>query len=460
MLRRTRTTKKLARRIDLQYFTRSHPFRRWRFWLSVAVPVLALGWLLAQRAQGGQKVYSSGPLAQSHAVFTQQCNLCHVSRAGVFTKAVRDEACLTCHDAPAHQARQVFTPSCSSCHLEHKGSLRLAATSDNSCTQCHAQLRARDGQPHYALAISAFDRDHPEFGVLRTGAADPGQIRLNHYLHLQPDLLGPNNRRVQMSCDDCHRASTANASDASWPYAANANDKPDPRAIQESSSARPLPSMQTIRFASHCSGCHTLQFDQRFGDLQVPHDRPDVVHAFVTRALTQYIAAHPAAIREVEPPNRQLPERIRLLPVARNASEWVQFRTEEAEWLLWTKTCKQCHVLTEAGSATPAIAQSNIPQRWLAHAEFDHRAHAMMSCTSCHARTPGSHETSDVLLPGIQTCQQCHKESASRDTAEGRCFECHAYHDWSRANRTKGRFTIPELRGTARLESPSASPSQ
>ena len=74
MLRRSRTTKKLAKRIDLQYFTRPHALRRWRFWLSVAVPVIALGWLVTQRAQGGQKVYSSGPLSASHAVFTQQCS--------------------------------------------------------------------------------------------------------------------------------------------------------------------------------------------------------------------------------------------------------------------------------------------------------------------------------------------------------------------------------------------------
>src|SRR5215470_11134913 len=121
MLRRIRTTKKLAKRIDLQYFKRPHPLRRWRFWLSVGVPLLALGWLMTQRAQGGQKAYSSGPLSASHAVFTQQCSLCHVSRAGAFLKEVSDGACLSCHDAPAHHTNQTFTPACSSCHLEHKG---------------------------------------------------------------------------------------------------------------------------------------------------------------------------------------------------------------------------------------------------------------------------------------------------------------------------------------------------
>jgi hypothetical protein len=448
MLRRTRTTKKLARRIDLQYFTRPHPFRSWRFWLSVAVPVLALGWLLTQRAQGGQKVYSSGPLSQSHAVFTQQCNLCHVAQAGVFSKAVRDQACLTCHDAPLHQARQVFTPACSSCHLEHQGALRLAATSDRSCTQCHSRLQTRNGPPQYSRSIEAFDHDHPEFSPLSPNKQDPGQIRLNHYLHLQPNLLGLNNQRVQMTCEDCHRATGSNEP---WPYAGSQSEATEVGSTAPNRSIRSDAYMAPIRFANHCSGCHTLQFDRRFADLQVPHDRPELVHAFLTKQFEQYIGQHPSSIHEVEPPNRQLPERIRIRPVARNAAEWIGFRVEQAEWLLWTKTCKQCHVLTETGGPVPEVAKSNITARWLPHAEFDHHAHRMMSCVACHARAQESHDTADVLLPGIQTCRQCHRESSSKDVAESRCFECHQYHDWTKAKRNKSRFTIPELRGTAQL---------
>ena len=140
MLRRTRTTKKLAKRIDLQYFANPHPFRRWRFWLSVAVPVIALGWFVTQRAQGGQKVYSSGQLSHAHAVFTQQCTFCHVAQAGAFTTRVTDKACLACHDAPTHHANQAFTPTCTTCHVEHKGAMRLQETADAACTQCHAKL--------------------------------------------------------------------------------------------------------------------------------------------------------------------------------------------------------------------------------------------------------------------------------------------------------------------------------
>ena len=46
---RTRTTKKLAQRIDLNYFKRPTPLKRAKFWLSVAVPALALVWIALAR---------------------------------------------------------------------------------------------------------------------------------------------------------------------------------------------------------------------------------------------------------------------------------------------------------------------------------------------------------------------------------------------------------------------------
>jgi hypothetical protein len=482
MLRRSRTTKKLAKRIDLQYFTRPHVFRRWRFWLSVAVPVIALGWFVTQRAQGGQKVYSSGPLAASHAAFTQQCSLCHVARAGNFATQVSDEACLNCHDAPAHHANQSFTPACSSCHVEHKGVRLLSATSNSSCSQCHADLQTRDGQPQYVASIRKFAGGHPEFSPLRTGRTDPGKLKFNHYIHLQRQLMGPNNTRVEMSCDDCHRISKGNDG---WPYAANFDlsrkEKNASRGLKAvalsdsggTSEALPFPSdspiaatsasdnlhsrvsqryMPSPAFADSCAACHTLQFDKRFGNEQVPHEKPAIVHAFLLKRFGEYIATHPAAVHEVSAPDRQIPEKSRMPRVARNASEWIQFRTEDAEWLLWTKTCKQCHSLNSTEGQLPAVAPSNLTTRWLQHAEFDHQEHAMMTCASCHTNTEKSRETSEVLLPSIRTCQQCHRDDKPRESAEARCFECHQYHDWTKVKRTREKFSIPELRGVARLE--------
>jgi hypothetical protein len=141
--------------------------------------------------------------------------------------------------------------------------------------------------------------------------------------------------------------------------------------------------------------------------------------------------------------------------MAGNASEWVQFRVDDAEWLLWSKTCKQCHALKSTGGSLPEIVPSGIRTRWLDHATFDHKAHRMMACTACHAQALESHDTADVLLPGIQTCRECHRDKTrSKEVAEGRCFECHQYHDWSKARPSKHRFSIPELRGTAELQMP------
>jgi len=449
MLRRTRTTKKLAKRIDLQYFARPHPFRRWRFWLSVAIPGVALTWFLAQRAQGGQKVYSSGQLSRSHAVFTQQCALCHVTQAGAFTASVTDRACLVCHDAPAHHANQTFTPECATCHVEHKGATLLQATADRACTQCHADLRTRDGQPHYVSSITSFEKKHPDFAALRTGQADPGTVRLNHYVHLQPNSIGPNNTRVQKTCDDCHHPADARSS----PHGAEMH----PVSVTDENVSRnrdqtymPLP-----EFAKHCAACHTLQFDQRFGNDQVPHDKSEVVHVFLLKRFGEYIAAHPDAIHKINPPDRQIPERFRVPRIARNAAEWVQFRVDDAERLLYAKTCKQCHTLQTTSGPLPKIAKSNLTVRWLSHAEFDHHAHRMMSCTACHSRTSDSRETADILLPGIQTCRQCHRtQGPEKESAEGRCFECHQYHDWTKAKPTKSGFTIQQLRGDAKTPVP------
>jgi hypothetical protein len=452
MLRRIRTTKKLAKRIDLQYFKRAHPLRRWRFWLSLVVPVVALGWLVAQKTQSGQKAYSSGPLSASHAVFTQQCSLCHVTRAGAFFKEVSDDACLACHDAPVHHVNQAFTPACSSCHLEHKGSIRLANTSTVSCTQCHENLRVRDGGRHFVRSITNFDREHPDFSPSTKKLSDPGQLRLNHFLHMKPNLMGPNGKRVQMTCEDCHRLA---GEPDQLAYAGDPIPiRPAGPTSELHASVRPSP-MEPVKFAADCAGCHTLQFDTRFGPEQVPHDKPEIVHAFLVKRFQEYIRGNPAAVRMPEPPARQVPGRIRPVSMAGNASEWVRFRVDDAEWLLWSKTCKQCHVLKSIADSLPEILPSGIRTRWLEHATFDHKAHRMMACTACHAQALDSHDTADVLLPGIQTCRECHRDEArSKEVAEGRCFECHQYHDWSKTGPSKHRFTIPELRGTAELRVP------
>ncbi len=439
MAGRTRTTKKLAQRINLNYFKTLHTIPRWRRILSVVFVAVGLGWLGWHGVSGNPAPYNAGPMGHAHTMFGQKCAACHVSTAG-FQRTVTDQACLACHDGPIHHAEQTSVPACGDCHVEHKGVMRLASTSDSACTQCHANLAAKDknAAPKFAANISGFDRSHPEFAPLRDGHTDLGTIKFNHKVHLKKELRGPHGT-VQMQCVDCHRPPGANQS---WPFGLA---ELMPATFTPGQNLTNLPDrayMAPVNYMEHCSACHTLQFDRRFQE-SVPHKEAKVVNEFVVKKLTEYIAAHPEQIHTVDEPDKRLPSRP-VPPIPRNAQEWVAQRLSDSQLLLWRKACKECHSLSYApGETLPAVAKAAITTRWLQHANFDHQAHQMLVCTSCHTKTINSTETSDVLIPGIQVCQQCHREG--KNTAEVRCFECHTYHDWSKEKHPSGAFTVPQL---------------
>lgn len=435
------TTKELARRVDLNYFKNPHPFRRWRTVLSILVPLLAISWLVSSALTHNDRVYSSGKMSAGHAVLAARCDECHVKEAGSFSAKATDQACRTCHDGPLHHTNQTFTPSCSSCHTEHRGHRRLAATSDASCTQCHGNLRAVNGPTKFVSHIESFGAAHPEFAALRPGGVDPGTIKLSHVAHLKAKLLGPNGP-VQLDCGDCHRPNAANAS---WRFgSAPQTAKPVLVKSEPPSRAFARAYMAPISYANNCIACHPLQFDTRFQE-SVPHDTPEVVHAFVVTKFQQYIAAHPAELR-VTGSSRDLPQQP-LPPAVRvfTPQEWVAERVAESEQLLWRKTCTECHSLSfSTGTRLPAVAKSNITPRWFLHADFNHEKHQFLKCLECHTGAAKSQETADILLPGIQTCERCHH--AGQEAAESRCFECHTYHDWSKEQPATGTLTISQSR--------------
>jgi hypothetical protein len=470
---RVRTAKSVAKRIDLQYFTRLHPFRQWRLWLSLGLPMLALFWIFSANVIGHQSLYSSGPVSQAHAVFGNRCNLCHATKAS-FRAPVADATCLTCHDAPAHNKRQTFVPACSSCHVEHKGALRLSAIADNGCAQCHRNLKSNNGVVRFVSRVSGFDSNHPQFAALRTGR-DPGTINLNHYAHLQPTLRGPAGA-VQMKCDDCHRPLNV---DEPWPYSVATVQPASQQPVvvgaagtqerkRRSVDVGPGAYMTPIRYVNQCAACHLLQFDPLV-QVPAPHTKPELVHAFIVQKLTEYAAANPSVLSkdpiaalsyEEEGPRNFLrplgetPDQ-RSLPRApggsMSATEWVRQRTAQAEKLLWSKNCNICHQSTEGGGESlPTSVKAIIPSRWFPHAEFDHEKHRMMSCIACHSAIPQSRLTAQINVPGIEFCRDCHKQGGqAANAATGGCFECHSYHDWRNEKRMEGKFDLTQLRGVS-----------
>lgn len=480
---RTRTTKKLAQRIDLNYFKRSTTLKRAKLWLSVGAPALAVAWIAWHEIARDSRVYSSGTLSEAHAVLDRECAACHVKTAGAFSAKASDAACLSCHDGPTHHATTTTesvsdsAPRCADCHVEHRGRVRLRATSDDNCAYCHSDLKSVRTATSFASRIRSFNDGHAEFAPVRDNARDLGTIRVNHALHMKPIRSGPNAPNVQLECGNCHRTQAAVADGGAWKYADakyvgvtvsySLHDEVREASGRSLASYRPPTGrerMAPAKFATACAGCHSLAFDKRFSE-GVPHDKPEAVHTFLVKEFTEYIAAHPGELREVRDPGRELTGK----PIQREVriyaapKEWIATKVADAEQLLWRKTCKQCHGIgfdastrirqspaetILIGGNLPTVAHASTILVWMPHAKFDHDSHRGFTCVTCHEKAMTSSETSDVLLPGIATCRACH--APGPEHAESRCFECHTYHDWAKRKEVTPTFTLPSLRTGSR----------
>jgi hypothetical protein len=318
--------------------------------------------------------------------------------------------------------------------MEHRGAVRLAATADRDCVQCHRDLNTTTGRLTVAKSVGALNDAHPEFAVRRSGSKDSAVLKFNHEVHMKPDLRGPKGA-TQLECATCHT-----------PAPSAARSRPGRRSLGEGG---PTDNMALVTYARDCASCHPLFFDPLI-DAVAPHDTPEKVHAMVTQSLREFIAKNPEQIGRPDPVRGRIPANFPepTRPV-RNAADWVEARTGNVERLLWSKTCAECHTVetvSRPGLASqdppfPRVVPTNIPTGWMPRARFDHAAHQLTGCTSCHAAT-ASRLTSDVLMPPIATCQQCHKPSRG---AESRCFECHEYHEWKNAKPARPGFGLDQL---------------
>ncbi len=393
MIRRTRTAKKLAQRIDLSYLKRKSPLKRAQFLLSIAVPLLGLAWVGGMYGAKDNRIYSSGALSRSHVVFNTHCEVCHNARPWTYRRHANDASCSSCHDGPLHQVNQTFTPDCGYCHREHEGRMaNLSTISDRGCTVCHANLKGTT-PVKFVTNISSFTGNHPDFAALK--GKDPGTVKLNHKLHM---------KLKNATCSWCHTPAPAQSTGQAGALEEAVDTRPG-STIRDAAGAY----MEPISYPKHCQRCHALKFGDQTLIQTVPHDKPEVIDAF----LKNYIASHPASAKDVQ----------------------------QAEQDLWDGTCTTCHQETEPETGLPTVAKSDIPTRWMPHAFFSHEPHKLVACTDCHSQAPTSTKTEDIMLPSVKTCQSCHKPQA----AESSCFECHSYHDWRKAKPTHTDFKIPQL---------------
>jgi hypothetical protein len=397
-----RSSKDLAKRLRFEPRPRPYLFRRVYLVVGALACVAAAGLWLLFGALMGERQYLPGPVSPAHATFGDRCESCHTA---AFT-AISDDACRACHATAPHSEHETSTSACRQCHVEHRGRVALTGISDQPCIGCHANLETRRSTSVIAAQVASFDA-HPVFAPLREGRADPASLRFNHRLHLESPRI-PADRKLD--CPACHTAEADGAL------------------------------MRPIVFETHCHGCHRQGGLGPLGDIEAPHEAPEVVRFELGQQLLAQAVADPGRI--FGEPDFFLPGRGRD-PIDQSSSlveyqgKWLGDMEDRlyAEFDGTTpleqsnKHCFLCHLRGEAagGDGLPAIRATEIPRRWLRRARFSHRAHEVLDCEVCHAGVRGSEMTSQVNLPDNVLCQRCHDDGA-RQSAGTDCVGCHVYH--------------------------------
>jgi hypothetical protein len=486
-----RDPKSLPEWVELDYYRRRRPLRRWLRRLTWGTLVGgALAAVLAAAAfaffTSGLRTYQAGPVTEPHALWGSDCQTCHTEHWQTATRfwnptlpTVNDDVCLRCHDGAAHNPKQIGADfksendqarNCSGCHREHHGRDALALVPDAVCTACHTDLKGRSarGEKCPFENVTSFPTGHPLFKLHpddkhghQVAAGPDGEVRdkanlfFNHKVHLDVEHVwkkGPDaaHDKLALNCGDCHQ--------------------PDDMGRY----------MKPVRYDSYCKACHPIsvqlngvfkddksrEAERAFANDPVPHPAPgqgpEVPRAALRERLARLIRDYPHLVGgPAAPDDRAFPG----LPgdLTEQAWHWVNQKTTEAEqFVFWNAQirnvedqafqrsagCAYCHVKREpkgprAPDQLPEFEKPDVPRApWFRQSIFSHERHRMMECLSCHPGAKESTRTSDVLVPfdgedarhqdfkAKEFCARCHSPGANGGTgARHDCIECHRYHD-------------------------------
>jgi hypothetical protein len=453
--------KKLTQTVELDYFQRPRPFRRVKRSL-LAAAFLASSLLVVLSLLPHQRTaYQSAPVSTAHAMFNQDCGICHPGAFRPFERFIRhdssfhsvtDETCIKCHAGSHHHPPLALARGCADCHREHRGRAVLAHVPNGRCTLCHADIKSV--KPDSVLENVADLSTHPEFGLWGQNAGgfanpahDPGTIHFNHAKHLhlpEKDALrgidAPLARLREQQCAACHQTDVAGR------Y------------------------MLPVRYEQHCQSCHPLliqvgaeltgtkllQARQAFARKPLLHPAPladgkergqgaATVRALVRDRYLEFVRLHPEVLAKsavtADPEHGRLfPGTRRSEPANRDQVAWAEQQLLGAERLLFDGAdgCRRCHQEAARSKGLPDYAEPAMLLRWLARSRFKHASHRMLNCLECHPQAETSTQSKDVLMPKIADCRQCHKPQGG---ARSDCFECHNFHQRGSDN-WHGNMTI------------------
>ncbi|OGP09667.1 MAG: hypothetical protein A2048_03995 [Deltaproteobacteria bacterium GWA2_45_12] len=387
-----RTTKALAARIQMDYLNKVGPLLYWRNILIGILCLVVVAWLGIDFFFCGQKSVSPGPVSPAHRLFEHECSLCHTNNFS----AVPDTSCLSCHNERIHNKNQTTPPRCASCHTEHTREIILPL-SNAGCISCHSNLKLENGkEPKANPHITSFTKDHPDWDYLSKNTNDSTDIKLNHKIHMKPGLEGPEGKKIDMQCSDCHKVDM----------------EKDPAGVYRNA---------PIDHKEHCMSCHALTFDAFYPDAQAPHKKPEEVKNFIESFYQEKMKTGDMG---------QTPTRDFAGPKARAVAdaspvEGYTQKVDKALAHLFGKKCQLCHSFKWTEGELPTIPKVEMKDSFLDKGTFHHAPHRAMTCTTCHIKNRESEKTEDILIPDIKTCQPCHKAGGSAGES---CAVCHKYH--------------------------------
>jgi hypothetical protein len=390
--------------------------------LSVGGVFVVLGITVLGAALDKKAVFMPGAVSAKHASFVNECVRCHTPASTAKTD-VPDSTCTACHKSPMHFGEHSLAAplACTACHIVHKGNTIVASVTGKDCLRCHADLKVKNPTFDIHRSITDFGTTHPEFAVMvedpETGkdmrvrlddadrVKDNAMVKLNHKLHLDPEL--PGLQAGPLQCTSCHIAAERKG------YL-----------------------MPSVKFEKACVSCHALDFDSKFSAKMVPHGRQPQELDLYLRIL--YTSLWPLS-EDAQAGGKAS---------ANKEKAWIAEQTEKAEEKLFGKKgtrkrgkCQLCHINDTSPRRDPGVddrfpvlAETAIPDRWFLNSNFNHAAHTMTKCITCHEAAPKSEATTDVLLPNVKTCRTCHD---AKGTASPSCLECHLFHEIPKPKRAQ-----------------------
>lgn len=424
--------------------------------LCLIVP-LAGSRLLAPAKIHPDQQWSTGPLSKAHAFLEKDCKACHVS---AFV-AVRDTACLSCHQQGGDTARidarveakgSPFLPllisdhatharlikampapptirgkvaavfetvvdhprdRCASCHREHTTASPDPATPRtadilrpgkpalivvNDCAACHSKLKMRLSDT--TLIDTPDWNRHPDFRPLMTVGFDGAQPRLQ-----RASLSGhPREQNGLIFSHRIHMSATGGVARQAQVLGVGRGYG---AALTCQSCHRPDGAgFKPIAQERDCGACHSLAFAGGPGNLQVlkHHDMRNIPGVLAGAKASGGPAVAPGVLRSAMAPGG---------------------------------LCFDCHTIKPAdGPFGASIQPVHIADKILPRGDFNHSvpAHAGIGknaavCADCH-KADASNSAQDFLIEGIATCKACHGKTEHETTAfaGAQCSECHSYH--------------------------------